>query len=79
MSRRQKVSATEIERRCLETLQRSMGLRDTKSVGIRPYTGNKGFSWELDLDKVEPKPGPIALAEAMPAIHALQQQFDLGN
>jgi hypothetical protein len=52
-------------------------LRDTRSVTIRPYSGPKSWTWELD--RIEPEVGPeqSKFADVMGVVARLQQQYDL--
>ena len=45
---RPRLPASEIEKLLLDALRRLPTLRNTQSVTIRPYSGPKGWSWELD-------------------------------
>ena len=69
--------ASEIEKLLLDALRRLPTLRNTQSVTIRPYSGPKGWSWELD--RIEPNVGPkqFAFAEVTNVVARLQQQYDL--
>jgi hypothetical protein len=57
MGERPKLTASEIEAMLRAALQKLPSLRGTKSVRIRPYSGPKSFSWELD--KIEPEVEPV--------------------
>jgi hypothetical protein len=52
-------------------------LHDTQFVMIRPYSGPKGWTWELD--RIEPEVGPEQrkFADVTGVVARLQQQFDL--
>jgi hypothetical protein len=43
-----RLTASEIEEELLVELQKLPTLHDTQSVTIRPYSGPKSFTWELD-------------------------------
>ena len=50
---RPKLAASEIEAVLRAALQKLPSLRGTKSVTIRPYSGPKSWTWELD--RIEPE------------------------
>ena len=50
---RPKLAASEIEAVLRAALQKLPSLRGVKSVRIRPYSGPKSFTWELD--SIEPE------------------------
>ena len=52
---RPQMAASEIEQELLAELQKLPTLHDTQSVTIRPYSGPKDWTWELD--SIEPKWG----------------------
>jgi hypothetical protein len=52
---RPRLPASEIEKLLLDALRRPPTLRNTQSVMIRPFSGPKGWSWELD--RIEPNVG----------------------
>jgi hypothetical protein len=56
MDERPRLTASEIEAQLIAELHKLPSLRDTQSVRIRPYSGPKGWTWELD--KIEPDVGP---------------------
>jgi hypothetical protein len=62
MDERPRLTASEIEAQLLAELQKLPSLRDTQSVRIRPYSGPKGWTWELD--SIEPEVGPRAARRA---------------
>ena len=74
---RPKPSASEIEAMLRAALQKLPSLRGTKSVRIRPYSGPKSFSWELD--KIEPEVEPVQseFVDMAIVVGQLQQQYDL--
>jgi hypothetical protein len=74
---RPRLAASEIDKKLLAELQKLPTLRNTRSVTIRPYSGPKGWTWELD--KIEPEVGPkqSAFADVAAAVAQLQQQYDL--
>ena len=53
---RPQMAASEIEQELLAELQKLPTLHDTQSVTIRPYSGPKSWTWELD--SIEPEVGP---------------------
>ena len=75
MTHRTKLTAAEIETRCLRALKRSMGLHDITYVKIRPYSGPKSWTWELA--DAGPDAGTDALWYADTEIKKLQGEFDL--
>ena len=58
-------------------LQKLPTLHDTQSVTVRPYSGPKSWTWELD--RIEPEVGPeqSKFADVMGVVARLQQQYDL--
>jgi len=77
MDERPRLTASEIEAMLLAKLQKLPSLRDTQSVRIRPYSGPKGWTWELD--SIEPEVGPtqIKFVDLATVVGQLQQQYDL--
>jgi hypothetical protein len=69
-----RLTASEIEEELLVELQKLPTLHDTQSVTIRPYSGPKSFTWELD--SIEPEVGP-EFADVPDVVARLQQQYDL--
>ena len=53
---RPRLAASEIEEELLRELQKQPTLHDTQSVTIRPYSGPKSWTWELD--SIVPEIGP---------------------
>ena len=74
---RPRPTASEIEALLLAELQKLPTLRDTQSATVRPYSGPKSWTWELD--RIEPEVGPeqSKFAEVMGVVARLQQQYDL--
>ena len=74
---RPRLAASEIEEELLRELQKQPTLHDTQSVKIRPYSGPKSCTWELD--SIEPEVGPDQnqFADVTDVVARLQQQFDL--
>jgi hypothetical protein len=74
---RPRLTASEIEVELLAELQRLPTLHDTQSVTIRPYSGPKNWTWELD--RIEPEVGPeqSKFADVTAVAARLQQQYDL--
>jgi hypothetical protein len=74
---RPRLAASEIEEELLRELQKQPTLHDTQSVTIRPYSGPKSWTWELD--SIEPEVGPDQnqFADVTDVVARLQQQFDL--
>ena len=54
---RPQLPASEIVDELLAELQKLPSLHDTQSVTIRPYSGPKNFTWELD--RIEPEVEPV--------------------
>ena len=52
---RPRLAASEIEEQLLAALRKLPTLRNTQSVTICPYSGPKGWTWELD--RIEPERG----------------------
>jgi hypothetical protein len=59
MDERPRLTASEIEAQLLAELQKLPSLQDTQSVRIRPYSGPKGWTWELDSIGPEVRPTQI--------------------
>ena len=76
MNERRRLTAPEIEAQLIAMLQKLPSLRDTQSVTIRPYSGPKGWTWELD--RIEPEVGPtqIKFVDLATVVGQLQQQYD---
>ena len=74
---RPRLSASELEEELFAALQKLPTLHDTRSVTIRPYSGPKGWTWELE--RIEPEVGPeqSKFADVAVVVARLQQQFDL--
>ena len=74
---RPRLAASEIEAVLRAALQKLPSLGSTKSVRIRPYSGPKSFTWELD--RIEPEVGPeqSKFADVTAVVGRLQQQYDL--
>ena len=74
---RPRLDASEIEAVLRAALQKLPSLRDTQSVTIRPYSGPKSFTWELD--RIEPEVGPeqSKFADVTAVVARLQQEYDL--
>jgi hypothetical protein len=75
--RKTTTTASEIEEELLVELQKLPTLHDTQSVTIRPYSGPKSFTWELD--SIEPEVGPMQskFVDMATVVVQLQQQYDL--
>ena len=74
---RPRLATSEIEAVLRAALQKLPSLRGAKSIRIRPYSGPKGWSWELD--RIEPNVGPkqFAFTGMTNVVAQLQQQYDL--
>jgi hypothetical protein len=77
LDERPRLVAPEIEEELFPELQKLATLRDTQSVTIRPYSGPKSWTWELD--RIEPEVGPeqSKFADVIGVVARLQQQYDL--
>ena len=74
---RPRPTASKIEALLLAELQKLPTLHDTQSVTVRPYSGPKSWTWELD--RIEPEVGPeqSKFADVTGVVARLQQQYDL--
>jgi hypothetical protein len=72
-----RLTASEIEEELLVELRKLPTLHDTQSVTIRPCSGPKSFTWELD--GIEPEVGPTQskFVDVATVVVQLQQQYDL--
>ena len=77
MDERPRLVASEIEEELLAELRKLPTLNDTQSVTIRPYSGPRSWTWELD--RIEPEVGPtqIKFVDVVTVVARLQQQYDL--
>jgi hypothetical protein len=57
VNERPKLAASEIKAVLRAALQKLPSLRGTQSVRIRPYSGPKSFTWEVD--KIKPEVEPV--------------------
>ena len=73
-NQRPRLAASEIEAVLRAALQKLPSLRGTKFVRIRPYSGPKSWTWELD--SIEPEVGP-EFADVPDVVARLQQRYDL--
>ncbi len=69
VNQRERRTKPEIEALCLEALRKRLGLHDISYVRVRPYSGPKSWTWELD--EVGPDAGEKALADAIDEVAAL--------
>ena len=74
---RPRLTASEIEEELLAELQKLPTLHDTQSVRIRPYSGPKGWAWELEKIEPEVESKQFAFAGVTAVVARLQQQYDL--
>jgi hypothetical protein len=58
-------------------LQKLPSLRGTKAVRIRPYSGLKSFTWEVDRIEPEVEPVQSEFVDMTTVVGRLQQQYDL--
>jgi hypothetical protein len=77
MDERPRLAGPEVENELLRELLKLPTLHETQSVAIRPYSGPKSWTWELD--KMEPEVGPtqIKFLHVATVVARLQQQYDL--
>jgi len=77
LDERPRLAASEIEEELLAELQKLPTLHDTQSAMIRPYSGPKGWTWELN--RIEPEVGPeqSKFSDMTNVVARLQQQYDL--
>ena len=77
LDERPRLAASEIEEELLAELQKLPTLHDTQSAMIRPYSGPKAWTWELN--RIEPEVGPeqSKFADVTAVVARLQQQYDL--
>ena len=76
-NQRPKLAASEIESVLRAALQKLPSLRGTKAVRIRPYSGPKSFTWEVDRIEPEVEPVQSEFVDMTNAIARLQQDYDL--
>jgi hypothetical protein len=76
-NQRPKVAASEIEAVLRAALQKLPSLRGTKAVRIRPYSGLKSFTWEVDRIEPEVEPVQPEFVDMTTVVGRLQQQYDL--
>ena len=76
-NQRRKVAASEIEAVLRAALQKLPSLRGTKAVRIRPYSGLKSFTWEVDRIEPEVEPVQSEFVDMTTVVGRLQQQYDL--
>jgi hypothetical protein len=76
-TQRPRLAASEIEAVLRAALQKLPSLRSTQSVRIRPYSGPKSWTWELD--RIEPEVGPeqSKFSDVTNVVARLQRQYDL--
>ena len=72
-----KLAASEIEAVLRAALQKLPSLRRTKAVRIRPYSGLKSFTWEVDRIEPEVEPVQSEFVDMTTVVGRLQQQYDL--
>jgi hypothetical protein len=75
MFHRQQRTQAELEKLCLIALQGRLGLNHVDYVRIGPYTGPKGWTWQL----LEAGPDGLQLCgnEATDVVRTFQENFDL--
>jgi hypothetical protein len=74
---RPRLTAPEIEEELLAELQKLPTLHDAQSVAIRPYSGPKSFTWELDRIEPEVEPTQSRFVDVGTVVALVQQQYDL--
>ena len=77
VNEKSKLAASEIEALLRAALQKLPSLRGTKAVRIRPYSGLRGFTWEVDRIEPEVEPVQSEFVDMTNAIARLQQHYDL--
>jgi hypothetical protein len=75
MRERERLTAVEIEARCVAVLKKLPGLKRIRYARICPYKGSKSWTWEMY--EAGPDIGEIAVRDAMPEINRLQSECDL--
>jgi hypothetical protein len=76
-NQRPRLAASEIEAVLRAALQKLPSLRGTKSVRIRPYSGPKNFTWEVDRIEPEVEPVQSEFVDMTTVVARFQQQYDL--
>ena len=76
-NQRPKLAASEIEAVLRAALQKQPSLRGTKSVRIRPYSGPRSFTWEVDKIQPEVEPVQSEFVDMATVVGQLQQRYDL--
>jgi hypothetical protein len=74
-NQRPKVAASEIEAVLRAALQKLPSLRGTKAVRIRPYSGLKSFTWEVDRIEPEVEPVQSEFVDMTTVVGQLQRQY----
>jgi hypothetical protein len=77
VNEKSKLAASEIEAVLRAALQKLPSLRGTKAVRIRPYSGPKSFTWEVDRIEPEVERVQSEFVDMTNAIARLQQHYDL--
>ena len=74
---RPRLAASEIAEELLREMQKMPTLHNTQSVRIRPYSGPRNWTWEVD--NIEPEVGPeqSKFADVTIVVARFQQQYDL--
>ena len=57
--------------------EKRLSQHDTQAVRARPYSGPKGWTWELDKIEPEVRPTQIKFVDLATVVARLQQQYDL--
>jgi hypothetical protein len=76
-NQRPRLTASEIEAMLRAALQKLPSLRGTQSVRIRPYSGPKSFTWQVDKIEPDVEPGQSEFVDIATVVAQLQQQYDL--
>ena len=76
-NQRPKLAASEIEAMLRAALQKLPSLRGTKAVRIRPYSGLRSFTWEVDRIEPEVEPVHSEFVDMATIVGQLQQHYDL--
>jgi hypothetical protein len=75
MQQRKRLKSAEIEAFCVRVLQTQIGLKHVTYAKIRPYTGEKSWTWELC--EAGPDVTQMTLDQAESVIAELQGDYDL--
>jgi hypothetical protein len=77
VDKKPKLAASEIEAVLRAALQKLPSLRGAKAVRIRPYSGLKSFTWEVDRIEPEVEHVQSEFVDMATVVGQLQQRYDL--